>query len=88
MPTEPPARAATRVPRSTTSAAITPPTLSASTVTGSRGRFTRLRMSYCWPKIAPMAIIAIVTTRPVIQTPRPWLVPENRDIRPATYPPE
>ena len=67
---------------------MTPPVLRASAVTGSRGRLTRLRMSYCCPKMAPSTTIATVTTNPVIQTPRPWLVPENRDIRPATYPPE
>ncbi|NUR07256.1 MAG: hypothetical protein HOQ45_09620 [Nocardioidaceae bacterium] len=84
MPTEPPAIAAIRVPASTTTAATMPVVVSESVLTGSRGRFTRLNTSYWFPNTAPSTIIRIVTSRPVTQTPRPWLPPENRDIRPAT----
>ena len=86
-PIAPPAIAASRVRTSTAMAVMMPPMLRSSVETGIRGSWTRSRMLYCVPKMAPRPIAMIVTSRPITHTPMPCLVPSNRDIRPATYPP-
>jgi hypothetical protein len=71
VPALPPATAATSVPSTIAASAIRLAVLSEPSSTGMRGRLSWPRTLYSTPSSAPAAARMTVTTRPMIQTPRP-----------------